>query len=210
VKKQKCPCGSDKFKELMKMETFQEHVSVFSDGTVSYDDAGSIETIDGSEDWESRELVCEACEKVFRLVNGVLLPTKKLVLKVRTLGDYDGLSADYAVVELGPASIDRIKKLSQTVRDLKTYRISEFNYDSQFFVEEWDTDPDNGLVAMEKFEGQMDCNTLKVTDHDFYWSGNYRNTNIRWETSAVPISALDEHGDLDEREKFPEIQEVAT
>lgn len=210
MKKQKCPCGNDKFKESMKMETSQDDVYVLSDGTVSYDDAGSIETIDGSEDWESRELVCEACERVFRLVDGVLLPMKRLVLKVRTIGDYDGLTADYAVVELGPASIDRIKKLSQTVNDLKTYCISEFNYDSEFFVEEWDADPDNGLVAMEKFEGQMDCNTLNVTDNDFCWSGNYRNTSIRWETSSVPVSALDEPADLDEREKFPEIREVST
>ena len=134
---------------------------------------------------------------------------KKMILKVRTPGDYDGLTADYAVVELDLADIDRIRKFSQTVRDLKAYRLSEFNYSCEFFVEEWDADPDNGLVALEKFEGRMDCNTLNVTDNDFYWSGMYKHTSIRWETSSVPVSALDEPGDLDERDEYPEIEEVA-
>jgi hypothetical protein len=135
----------------------------------------------------------------------LFIMAKKMVLKVRTPGDYDGLTADYAVVEMDPAAIDRIRELSRTVRGLKAYCISEFNYVCEFFVEEWDADPDNGLVAMGKFEGQMDCNTINVTDKDFYWSGNYRNTSISWETSSVPISALDEPGDLDERDEYPEI-----
>jgi hypothetical protein len=209
VKKQKCVCGNSSLREFVKMNTSQKHVSVTIDGKVAYDAADTVEAVDGTEDWVTRELECETCGKIFRLVNGVLLTTKKLVIKVNTLGDYEGNTADYSVVELDVAAIDRIRKLSQKVRDLKAYCISEFNNECKFFVELWDADPDSGLVAMDKFEGRMDCILINVTDNDFYWSGNYNNTHFLWETSSVPLMALDEPGDLDERCKYPVLQEVA-
>ena len=131
----------------------------------------------------------------------LLIMVKKMILKVRTRGYYEGLTADYAVVKLDPAAIARIREFSKTVRGIKAYRISEFNYGCEYFIEEWDADPENGLIAMGKFEGQMDCITINVTENDFYWSGNYRDTSIQWETTSVPVSALDESGNLDERGK---------
>jgi hypothetical protein len=46
----------------------------------------------------------------------------------------------------------------------------------------------------------MECNTLNVTDDDFFWSGLYKHTDIRWETDTVPLAVLDMTDTYDERE----------
>jgi hypothetical protein len=118
------------------------------------------------------------------------------------------LSADYAVIVLTAASIERIKKLSIVVCQMKAYRISEFNYEAEFMVADYDADPKNGKVAMKEFEGRMECNTLNVTDTGFYWSGLYKHTDVRWSTDTVPLTALDEAGDFDQREAVSDVQEA--
>ena len=126
--------------------------------------------------------------------------TKKLILSVTDNSDFFSEAADYAVIELGKEEKNRIRKLSAAVRDLEVYKISEFNYACEFKVADYEADPENGKVAVKEFEGRMECNTLNVTDCNFYWSGLYRHTSVRWETDSVPLSALDEEGDYDMRE----------
>ncbi|MDA8430559.1 MAG: hypothetical protein M0T70_15000 [Geobacteraceae bacterium] len=58
----------------------------------------------------------------------------------------------------------------------------------------------NGKVRLKEFEGRMECNTLNVTDDDFFWSGYYKHTDIRWETDTVRLAVLDEPDIHDERE----------
>ena len=54
----------------------------------------------------------------------------------------------------------------------------------------------------------MECNTLNVTDTGFYWSGLYKHTDVRWSTDTVPLTALDETGDFDQREVVSDVQEA--
>jgi hypothetical protein len=138
--------------------------------------------------------------------------TKKLILSVTDNSDFFSEAADYAVIELGEEEKCRIRKLSAAVRELEVYRISEFNYACDFKVADYETDPENGKVAIKEFEGRMECNTLNVTDSGFYWSGLYKHTDVRWSTDTVPLTALDEAGDFDQREVYPvcQIQEVAS
>ena len=138
--------------------------------------------------------------------------TKKLILSVTDNSDFFSEAADYAVIELGEEEKCRIRKLSAAVRELEVYRISEFNYACDFKVADYETDPENGKVAIKEFEGRMECNTLNVTDSGFYWSGLYKHTDVRWSTDTVPLTALDEAGDFDQREEYPvcELQEVAS
>src|SRR5208282_6070932 len=126
--------------------------------------------------------------------------TKKLILSVTDNSDFFSEAADYAVIELGKEEKNRIRKLSAAVRDLEVYKISEFNYACEFKVADYEADPENGKVAVKEFEGRMECNTLNVTDCNFYWSGLYRNTSVRWETDSVPLSVFDVEGDYDKRE----------
>ena len=141
--------------------------------------------------------------------DGVLTPTaKKLIIRVSDNSEFFSEAADYALVELTAASIERIKKLSIVVRQMKAYRISEFNYEAEFMVADYDADPENGKVALKEFDGRMECNTLNVTDTGFYWSGLYKHTDVRWSTDTVPLTALDAAGDFDQREVVSDVQEA--
>ena len=127
-------------------------------------------------------------------------PAKRLIIPVHDNSEFFSDNADYAIIDLDAATIERIKALSATVRDLKVYKVSEFNYGCDFMTADWDTEPDNGKVAMKEFEGRMECNTLNVTDDDFFWSGYYKHTDVRWETDTVRLAVLDEPDIHDERE----------
>ena len=141
--------------------------------------------------------------------DGTIKPsTKKLIIPISDNSEFFSEAADYAVIELSAESIDRIRKLSAVVRDLEVYRISEFNYDCDFMVADYEADPENGKVAMNGFEGRMECNTLNVTDNNFFWSGYYKHTSVRWESVSVPLTTLDEDGDYDLREEIGNEQEV--
>jgi hypothetical protein len=135
------------------------------------------------------------------------MPCPKLIITISDSSDFLEV-ADYAVVEVSADLIARIRKLSEAVRSLDVYKISEFNYHCDFMVADYDADPENGKVALKEFEGRMECNTLNVTDTGFYWSGLYKHTDVRWSTDTVPLTALDEAGDFDQREVVGDIQEA--
>jgi len=135
------------------------------------------------------------------------MPCPKLIITISDSSDFMEV-ADYAVVEVSADLIARIRKLSEAVRSLDVYKVSEFNYHCDFMVADYDADPENGRVALKEFEGRMECNTLNVTDTCFYWSGLYRHTDVRWSTDTVPLTALDEGGDFDQREVVGDIQEA--
>ena len=134
-------------------------------------------------------------------------PIKRLLISISDNSDFFE-AADYVVVELNTERLNRIRKLSAVVRDLKVYRISEFSYDCGFMVDDYEADPENGKFAMKEFEGRTECNTLNVTDNNFFWSGYYKHTSVRWESASVPLTVLDEEGDYDLREEFCDEQEA--
>jgi len=125
---------------------------------------------------------------------------KRIIIPVHDGSEFFPDYADYAIIDLDAKSIERIMALSTAVRDLKVYKVAEFNYDCDFMTADWDAEPDNGKVALKEFEGRMECNTLNVTDSDFFWSGLYKHTDVRWETNTVPLAVLDMTDVYDERE----------
>lgn len=126
---------------------------------------------------------------------------KRLILALTDSSEFFADIADYAVIELDEPAINRIRALASAVRELQVYRIAEFNDVCDFVVADYDLDPENGKVAIREFEGRMECTLLNVTDCGFFWSGLYRHTSVRWETDTVPLTALDETMDYDQREK---------
>jgi len=125
---------------------------------------------------------------------------KRLIIPVHDNSEFFSDNADYAIIDLDAATIERIKALSAAVRDLKVYKVSEFDNDCDFMTVDWDSEPDNGKVALKEFEGRMECNTLNVTDDDFFWSGYYKHSDIRWETDMIRLAVLDEQDVHDARE----------
>ncbi|SNB45487.1 hypothetical protein [Geobacter sp. DSM 9736] len=133
--------------------------------------------------------------------------TKKLILPVFDNNDFfEG--ADYAIVELSAGMIERIRKLAEAVRNLDVYRISEFNYACDFRnadYEQWEC----GKVPLKEYPKPAECNLLNVTDTGFYWSGLYKNTEVRWSTDTVLLTTLDDVGDYDQREEYPDDEQIA-
>ena len=127
-------------------------------------------------------------------------PAKRLIIPVHDNSEFFSDNADYAIIDLDAVTIERIKALSAAVRALKVYKVSEFDNDCDFMTADWDAEPDNGKVALKEFEGRMECNTLNVTDDDFFWSGYYKHSDIRWETDTIRLAVLDEPDTHDERE----------
>jgi hypothetical protein len=136
------------------------------------------------------------------------ISAKRLIIPIHDNSEFFSDNADYAIIDLDAATIERIKTLSAAVRDLKVYKVSEFNHACDFMAADWDAEPNNGKVALKEFEGRMECNTLNVTDDDFFWSGYYKHTDIRWETDTVRLAVLDEPDTHDERETCGE-KEIA-
>lgn len=127
--------------------------------------------------------------------------TKKLILSVSDSSDFFE-AADYAVIELSADMIARIRKLSEAVRTLGVYRVSEFDYSCVFMNTDYDR-WESGKVPLKEYQGRTECNLLNITDSGFYWSGLYRHTDIRWSTDTVYLSDLDSGDDYDEREEYP-------
>ncbi|MDD2736640.1 MAG: hypothetical protein PHF56_22135 [Desulfuromonadaceae bacterium] len=132
-------------------------------------------------------------------------PEKRIIIPVHDNSEFFSDNADYAVIDLDATLIERIKKLAVVVRQMKACKISEFNHACDFMAADWDAEPDNGKVALKEFEGRMECNTLNVTDSDFFWSGYYKHTDVRWETDTVLLVVLDEPGIHDERETCTDV-----
>lgn len=130
---------------------------------------------------------------------------KKLILSVSDSSDFFE-AADYAVIELTAEMIARIRKLSEAVRTLGVYRVSEFDYSCAFMNADYDQ-WESGKVPLKEYQVRTECNLLNVTDNGFYWSGLYRHTDIRWSTDTVYLSDLDSGDDYDEREEYPENEE---
>ena len=132
-------------------------------------------------------------------------PEKRVIIAVHDNSEFFSDNADYAIIDLDAASIERIKTLAAEVRGLEVYEGLEFNHGCEFMAADWDAEPDNGKVALKEFEGRMECNTLNVTDSDFFWSGYYKHTDVRWETDTVLLVVLDEPDIHDERETCTDV-----
>ena len=124
---------------------------------------------------------------------------KKIIVEMAYCSDeYFTETAEYIVVTLSSEKKERIKTLSAAVRVLEADRITEYDYDCVFKVSDKNSNS-AGKVSLKKFKGRMECETLNVRKDDFFWSGNYRNTGVLWETDSIPLFALDEPGDYDQR-----------
>ena len=100
-------------------------------------------------------------------------------------------TAQGATVELSETDLKDIQRLSEVCKQNSIYRVSRFENPLDFFDIDWETD------ERREFEGAVECVTLNVTTTDFFWSGYYKHTSVRWETATVPIGEALLGEDLD-------------
>ena len=115
----------------------------------------------------------------------------KIIMELSSNNEFFDGVAQGATVELTPEDIITLKNLSSFCRDLDLYKVVRFNNPLEFFVIDWETD------ERVEFEGRVECVTLNVTEYDVFWSGYYKHTDVRWETTTVPLRDLEIGADLD-------------
>ena len=95
---------------------------------------------------------------------------------------------------------DRIKTLSQVVKDAEAFRIEEFNFEgawSAFNLDPSELDDKGVDKVIEELEcdpSSVDCSLLEVTRHYFRWSSipKYCGDDMLLTTKKIPISFLDD------------------
>ena len=112
--------------------------------------------------------------------------------------DESGNTLNLAKIELSSAQIERIKHLSELVKENKLYCVKQFDYTPEYFYEIKGSDsaeetpfydPQNAEETIE-WQGRVECICLKVTSDSFQWDGYIKHTNIRWATDSVQIEDL--------------------
>jgi hypothetical protein len=103
-----------------------------------------------------------------------------MLLSISVYSEFRDDDLDHARVEITPALARRLKLLQNTVKKV-----------GATYIEEWDT-PELLDSNDEDSETSIDCVTLKVSDTDFHWEGNLKNTEVRWETRCGNFDEVNE------------------
>jgi len=111
----------------------------------------------------------------------------KIRMNVATYDEWFDNSIDAVEVELSPCDIMQINHLSKVCTEHGIYKVSLFHNPLDLLCVDWESE-DEGF---KEYDGRVECVTLNVTTTDFFWSGYYKHTNIRWETDSIPVKSLD-------------------
>ncbi len=123
---------------------------------------------------------------------------KRLILEISNDGDYFK-PAEYLVLDVNEEVIGEIKELSEKAKEGGVLQVSiSLSYSAA--NADYAAEPDNGKVALKEYEGWMDAVHLTIAQDNFYLTGFYGYSDVRWRTGSVPISVLDEEGVYDMRE----------
>lgn len=92
-----------------------------------------------------------------------------------------------------------IKKMMWVVKENKIAYIADYEYSPEYF-----NDYDGEKVP---FDGSLDCLMIVVGKDDFYWKGCLEDTDINFDSQAIPITLVDDlikfSQDPKEMEKLP-------
>jgi hypothetical protein len=127
----------------------------------------------------------------------------KIIIPIHTHQDFQGNTADYLTAELSEADIIRIMALAEAVKDLKVYKIIEFDFGCTFKVVDYAANPETPEDKKEQisdFDGSMDLVTINITDDEIWWKGNYKGYDVSWHSERVELHLLDKSEDIDRRE----------
>lgn len=108
-------------------------------------------------------------------------------------GDFGGDGPEVLSVEVGPELIDRIRELAVEVERLGVYAIELFDSHAYWYEADWEkTDHENDdapPVAGDEFTS-LDCETLHVSNDDFWWEAWLKGADIRVSCEPISISEL--------------------
>jgi hypothetical protein len=111
----------------------------------------------------------------------------KIRMNVATYDEWFNSPLDAAEAEITEEKASTIKTLAGACKFHDIYKCTKFDYSLDYFSVDWESE-DEGF---KEYDGRVECVTLNVTTTDFFWSGYYKHTNIRWETDSIPVKSLD-------------------
>ena len=119
------------------------------------------------------------------------------ILEVHIGSEFDH-GPEIAVVEITPVLDARIHQLATAAESLGVYKITEFDCSPDFFLRDDAVEENKGPIAFREPEDEdegyacrVECVTLNVTSHDYFWSGYVKHTSIRWETDSIPLETVE-------------------
>ena len=121
----------------------------------------------------------------------------KLIMSVTVPADFCGDFPEVATATVTREDINRMFVLAEFVRKNGLYRVEQFDYRCEFFEPDYESDEE----PLKESNTRIDYGALSITGNNIYWSGYFKHTDIRWETSSVSLKAIAEsEGDLDVRD----------
>jgi len=115
----------------------------------------------------------------------------KLTMDLSSSSEFFDGPAIGATTDLSTTDIATIHVLSEVCKQHDLYKVVRFDNGAlEFFDIDWETD------ERVEFEGRVECVTLNVTATDVFWSGYYKHTDVRWETTSVSLQNLAKGEDL--------------
>ena len=134
-----------------------------------------------------------------------------ILVQVHVNNDFDDSGIQCAKISLDEAGIKKIFRLAKKAG--KDHTIQEFDYTPDFGTSELDLDNMEGhywdadileedyasagvttLANLKIFtqleDVRIDVAQLNVDQHDFWWEGVFKHTDIRWTTNLIPLDFL--------------------
>jgi hypothetical protein len=131
--------------------------------------------------------------------------TMYIVLKAKTLGEFDGNTSDFMAVYVTEACIkNMIELLEQAEAERKAndsfFRKEFWDFSPEFFAWDYDSEDDGYLALQKKVDDgeavvceeipvgearNIDVRMISVTYEGIFWSGKYKHTNIGVETVEI-------------------------
>jgi|WetSurMetagenome_2_1015567.scaffolds.fasta_scaffold19810_7 hypothetical protein len=111
-----------------------------------------------------------------------MLDTITLTLPVRVLDDYIS-EPTHLKVTIDEKLRQWIVKMSKVVKKHDLSYVAQLNYEPTYFNS-------NGDEPMVEYEEGTECESIIVRDDEFFWEGLIKNSDTRYESTAVPIKQL--------------------
>jgi len=133
---------------------------------------------------------------------------KRIIAKISISSDEND-NFDHGIIELSAEKITRIKHLAILAATENITKLSSLDYSVKTMKSDYEAlKSDNGKQPLEEpKDGRVECPFLHVEDDCFYWTGLVGKSDIRWSMHTIPLAVLDEPGDYDMRDDYPDEEE---
>ena len=86
----------------------------------------------------------------------------------------------------------QIRLMRDAVIACKCYNMEKFDSTPDFMIPaDKDEDVEEGEVPiLKEWDGSIECSCLVVKDDEFFWSGIFRHTEVRYETEAIQMKEI--------------------